>query len=97
MQLHQCPDLTVLGASPPVKGQVQCSTLEHSGNHRTFRLTGQLALLRYHWPLLENATSSISRFDGIGLKPVSLIDHVLQLPNVRVGEEPSRDEIGQLD
>jgi hypothetical protein len=37
------------------------------------------------------------RFNGIGLKPASLIDHVLQLPNVRVGEEPSRDEIGQLD
>jgi hypothetical protein len=31
------------------------------------------------------------------LKPASRIDHVLQLPNVRVGEEPSRDEIGQLD
>jgi hypothetical protein len=31
------------------------------------------------------------------LKPVSLIDHVLQLPNVRVGEESSRDKIGQLD
>jgi hypothetical protein len=37
------------------------------------------------------------RFNGIGLKPASLIDHVLQLPNVRVGKEPSRDEIGQLD
>jgi hypothetical protein len=30
----------VLGASPPVKGQVSCSTLEHSGNQWMFRLTG---------------------------------------------------------
>jgi hypothetical protein len=41
----------VLGASPPVKVQVKCSTLEHSGNHWMFRLTGQLALLRYHFPV----------------------------------------------
>jgi hypothetical protein len=26
----------VLGASPPVKGQVSCSTLEHSGNYWIF-------------------------------------------------------------
>ncbi len=42
---------TVLGASPPVKVQVKCSTLEYSGNHWIFRLTGQLALLRYHFPV----------------------------------------------
>ena len=42
---------TVLGASPPVKGQVSCSTLEHSEKHWIFRLTGQLALLRYHFPI----------------------------------------------
>ena len=36
MQLHQCPDLTVLGASPPVSGQVSCSTLEHLGNYWIF-------------------------------------------------------------
>jgi hypothetical protein len=29
----------VLGASPPVKGQVSCFALEHSGNQWTFRLT----------------------------------------------------------
>jgi len=29
----------VLGASPPVKGQVSCSSLEHSGNQWIFRLT----------------------------------------------------------
>jgi hypothetical protein len=69
MQLHQCPDLTVLGASPPVKVQVKCSTLEHSGNHWIFRLTGQLALLRYHFPITRKATSAMFRFDGIGLAP----------------------------
>ena len=37
----------VLGASLPVKGQVSCSALEHSGNHWIFRLTGQLELLPY--------------------------------------------------
>jgi len=36
-----------LGTSPPVKGQVSCFTLEHSGNQWIFRLTGQLALLPY--------------------------------------------------
>ena len=34
-----------------MKGQVSCFTLEHSGNQRIFRLTGQLALLRYHLPI----------------------------------------------
>ena len=34
-----------------MKGQVSCSTLEHSANHWIFRLTGQLALLCYHLPI----------------------------------------------
>jgi hypothetical protein len=34
-----------------VKGQVQCTTLEHSENRWIFRLTGQFALPRYHLPM----------------------------------------------
>jgi len=37
-----------------VKGQVKCSTLEHSRNHWIFRLTGQIAPFRYYLSITRN-------------------------------------------
>lgn len=42
--------LKAVGRKPSGEGSSVCSTVERSKNHCMFGLTGQLALLRYHFP-----------------------------------------------